>query len=68
MAAKKKSSAKTKPAKPARKASTPKRTAKSSPKSAAKPAKKAAPPSGDVVYTDVRRTVSSRLLGRLLGG
>jgi hypothetical protein len=65
MAAKKKTRAKQ--AKPAAKpkAVAKKRAAKARPARRAKKAGK--PAAGDVVYTDLRRTLSSNLLGRLLG-
>ena len=66
MAAKKKSPAK-KARKPAAKpkAAAKKRAAKARPAKRAKQVGK--PAAGDVVYTDLRRTLSSNLLGRLLG-
>ncbi len=68
MAAKKKS-----PAKKARKPAAKPKTAAKKRAAKARPAKRAAKTrgkssaSGEVVYTDLRRTLTSKLLGRLLG-
>jgi type IV secretory pathway VirB9-like protein len=71
MAAKKKATAKSKAAKPAKKKAAPKRAAAKPPKKSAKEtatsAKKKSALSPSVIYTDLRRTVSSSVLGRLLG-
>lgn len=68
MAQKKKSSAKKSPK--ARAAQPRAKKAPAAKKAASKPAKKPAKASAsgpDVVYSDVRRSLSSKLLGRLLG-
>lgn len=62
MAAKKKKAAKQSGNQPAPRKRPPQRAPVEAKKSAAK-----APASGDVVYSDVRRTMSAHLLGRLLG-